>query len=257
MEIDLKRMMAEGWASRPEGIALFLRLLSMAAESDTEVDGIKVGRGQLLTCQRDLERLTGVSRQTIRTLLPKLVESGWVTQALTHREERGLTHRYTLVTICNYDSYNGKKNGLTQGKNDRLTQGLTHREEEKSPIPPKEEEIKEEENIIINNNLREEEPDPFGKAMKVWLEYKKAKKQTYKTEQSLSLCRKKLIQMAGGSPEVAMLIVEQSIANNWAGLFRLKDERRYGNNDREASQARRDADFQSHILAKLSGKPVG
>lgn len=93
--------------------------------------------------------------------------------------------------------------------------------------------------------------------METWLEYKKAKKQTYKTEQSLSLCRKKLIQMAGGSPEVAMLIVEQSIANNWAGLFRLKDERYYGNNDREASQARRDADFQSHILAKLSGKPVG
>lgn len=89
--------------------------------------------------------------------------------------------------------------------------------------------------------------------METWLEYKKAKKQTYKTEQSLSLCRRNLIALSGGNPQVAMLVVEQSIANNWAGLFALKEDYRHGE-DRRDNQARIDADFQSHILAKLHGQ---
>lgn len=34
---------------------------------------------------------------------------------------------------------------------------------------------------------------------------------------------KKLIKLSDNNPKVATEIVEQSLANNWAGLFKLKD----------------------------------
>lgn len=57
-----------------------------------------------------------------------------------------------------------------------------------------------------------------------WLAYKKERKQTYKSERSLKLCRKKLVELSNGNPKIAKEIVEQSMANNWAGLFPLQHE---------------------------------
>jgi hypothetical protein len=59
-------------------------------------------------------------------------------------------------------------------------------------------------------------------AFKLWLQYKKERKETYKSESSIQEAYKHLMTLAGGSPDVAMLIVKQSMANNWAGLFDLK-----------------------------------
>ena len=61
---------------------------------------------------------------------------------------------------------------------------------------------------------------PFSK----WLEYKRQRKQTYKSDASLRACYNKIVRLAGGDPAVAMAIVEQSMANNWAGLFELKTD---------------------------------
>lgn len=63
-----------------------------------------------------------------------------------------------------------------------------------------------------------------------WLEYKKQRKEAYKTEKSVKLCYDKLVKLSGECPLVAQQIVEQSMANNWAGLFELKKENQYGNN---------------------------
>lgn len=58
--------------------------------------------------------------------------------------------------------------------------------------------------------------------MDKWIDYKKSRGERYKTEQSLIVCAKKLHELSGGSASVADQIIEQSIANNWAGLFALK-----------------------------------
>ena len=65
---------------------------------------------------------------------------------------------------------------------------------------------------------------------KQWLEYKREKKNMYKGEKSMRAMAKKLFEMAGGDIKTARLIVEQSIANNWAGLFVLSSEKRKPNN---------------------------
>lgn len=63
-----------------------------------------------------------------------------------------------------------------------------------------------------------------------WLEYKKNRKQSYTDVKSIKVCYNKLVKLSQNNPEIARLIVEQSMANNWAGLFGLKNENQYGNN---------------------------
>ena len=54
-----------------------------------------------------------------------------------------------------------------------------------------------------------------------WLEYKKEKRQSYKPR-GLASFKKKIMEMSGGDPVVADAIVEQSMANNYQGIFPLK-----------------------------------
>jgi hypothetical protein len=56
-----------------------------------------------------------------------------------------------------------------------------------------------------------------------WLEYKRLRRESYKTQQSLEACYGNLIEIARGSPKIAGKIIQKSIANNYAGLFPLKD----------------------------------
>lgn len=58
--------------------------------------------------------------------------------------------------------------------------------------------------------------------MQKWIDYKKSRGEKYKTEQSLMVCAKKLHELSGGNALNADAIIEQSIANNYAGLFPLK-----------------------------------
>ena len=55
-----------------------------------------------------------------------------------------------------------------------------------------------------------------------WLEYKKEKRQTYKPR-GLEAFKKRLMGLSGGDPVIANAIVEQSMANNYAGVFPLKN----------------------------------
>jgi DNA-binding PadR family transcriptional regulator len=59
-----------------------------------------------------------------------------------------------------------------------------------------------------------------------WLEYKKEKKQAYK-QRGFATLYKNLMQMSGGNADVARKIVEQSMQNNYAGLFPLRQTNNY------------------------------
>ena len=55
-----------------------------------------------------------------------------------------------------------------------------------------------------------------------WLQYKREKKQTYKPSGFKTFC-KRLIQLSGNDSSKARLIIEHSMANNYSGIFELKD----------------------------------
>ena len=55
-----------------------------------------------------------------------------------------------------------------------------------------------------------------------WLRYKREKGQSYKPTGFSSFVNK-LMKLSGGNVSVATQIVEESISNNWAGIFALKN----------------------------------
>lgn len=63
----------------------------------------------------------------------------------------------------------------------------------------------------------------FQPVMAEWLAYKSERGQTYR-QQGLKACYSKLQKLSNGSPDMAQEIIQQSMANNWAGLFPLKTE---------------------------------
>lgn len=63
----------------------------------------------------------------------------------------------------------------------------------------------------------------FKPIFQKWLDYKREKKQTYKGKLSLQQCYKQLLELSNNNVAIAEKVVNQSIANNWAGLFPLKD----------------------------------
>lgn len=62
---------------------------------------------------------------------------------------------------------------------------------------------------------------PWRELMRIWLEYKKARKEAYSSEMGAKACLTKLMNLSGNNPQTAQAIIENSMANNWAGLFPL------------------------------------
>lgn len=63
----------------------------------------------------------------------------------------------------------------------------------------------------------------FEKIFNRWIEYKKARKEKYKSDDSLKAAYNKLVKLSEGKPENAHEIIEEAISNNWAGFFALKN----------------------------------
>ena len=68
----------------------------------------------------------------------------------------------------------------------------------------------------------EGQPVTMESVIAKWLEYKKEKRQTYKPK-GLESFKRRLMTFSGGDPIIADAIVEQSMANNYAGVFPLKN----------------------------------
>ena len=100
---------------------------------------------------------------------------------------------------------------------------------------------------------------PFRGVMDRWLEYKRARGQTYKSEASIKTCYKKLLEMSGDDPVKAEAIVENSIANNYAGLFPLKNTYPHETDKPAASasltEEEREQNFVNHVYRKLGNIP--
>ena len=71
---------------------------------------------------------------------------------------------------------------------------------------------------FIEKSVKED----FKPIMREWCQYKREKKQKY-TPTGLRTCYAKLLKLSNGSSDTARILVEQSMANNWAGLFAVKD----------------------------------
>jgi len=62
----------------------------------------------------------------------------------------------------------------------------------------------------------------FMPVIEDWLEYKKNRKETYKSEKGLKAFINRLIKISNNSPTTANDIIETSMANDWKGIFEIK-----------------------------------
>ena len=85
--------------SSAERFRFFILLIMLAQHKPQQYYGIEVGRGQLITSIRQLARRCGMTPKKVRCALQSL--EFW---ELIKVEP---TRKYSLITICNYDSYQG------------------------------------------------------------------------------------------------------------------------------------------------------
>lgn len=109
--IRLYRKMTEWrWYGVPNMMAVFIHLLLSANHKDGYCYGFEVKRGQVLTSQAKIMERINIKRGALRECLDKLAASGEVVIVTTNR--------HSLITICNYDSYQG-------GEDDNNQQGAS------------------------------------------------------------------------------------------------------------------------------------
>jgi predicted transcriptional regulator len=95
------------WAGDANMVALFIYLLLMANTDDGyKWKGIALDRGQLLTGRKELSKKTGLSEQTVRTCLKRLESTNEITIKSTNK--------YSIITICNYRTYQDKQENNNQ-----------------------------------------------------------------------------------------------------------------------------------------------
>jgi len=78
------------------------------------------------------------------------------------------------------------------------------------------------------NNTKEKERDfidpLFLPVFMDWINYKRQRKESYKAEASEKAFYNLLLKLSNNNPVTAKAIVETSMANNWAGIFELKEK---------------------------------
>lgn len=92
---------------------LFIHLLLLANHEENQWQGKNIKRGQLITSVNHLAEECGISTQNVRTSLKKLKS--------THEITIKTTNKYTLVTIENYDKFQGEVIEITHEPTNKLT----------------------------------------------------------------------------------------------------------------------------------------
>lgn len=109
------------WFTSPSTLQLFIYLLLRANKEDKKWRGILIKRGQLVTSVATISEETKLSMQQVRTSLNRLKSTNEITSKTTNR--------FTLVTVCKYESYQlyeeveqqTKQQALQQTNNKQIT----------------------------------------------------------------------------------------------------------------------------------------
>ena len=116
------------WFNKSEAVHLFIYLILKANHKDGQWQGIDVYKGQFITSYGKISVDTGISLQTIRTLLKKFEK--------TNEINIQTTNKYSVITICKYEDYqteiDATNNQLTinqQTTNKQLTTNKNNKNE--------------------------------------------------------------------------------------------------------------------------------
>ena len=110
------------WYKDPVTKSLFIHFLIEARWADTNMYGVAVKKGQLLTTEKDLEEELGLTRQQIRTGMNHLIATKEITKVPTKVSTKGATNRMSLITVENYGLYQKKGLVVTEDSTEGITE---------------------------------------------------------------------------------------------------------------------------------------
>ena len=199
------------WFNDSNMVHLFLYLLLQSNHEPNRWKGIEVDRGQIITGLKSLSKNTGISIQSIRTSLDRLISTGEIT--------RKPTNKYSIITICKYDDYQLIEGDANNQNNKLSNKQLTiNQQSTNNQLTPNKND-KKEKNLKNEKNKTPFDSEIFKSSWESWVQYRIEKKQKL-TPSTIKSQLKKL----GGYPEdTAIKVIEQSICNGWTGLFELKE----------------------------------
>ena len=174
------------WFEKSEAVHLFIYLLLKANHKDSQWQGVDIKRGQFISSLGKISTDTGISLQSIRTLLNKFEK--------TNEIELKSTNKFTIVTICKYECYQDE----TEETNKQLTnkQQTTNKQLTTNKNDKKEKNNKE---VILDR----------------WVEYRKQIKKPIKEATQETI----LAKMENFTEEQCKFVINNSIENGWQGLF--------------------------------------
>lgn len=124
--------------------------------------------------------------------------------------------KYEAICLKNRDNVNIRWNKNDTTVYDRIRTDTKHTDRDRDRDKDKDNNKK-----IVFDFVKPE----YKEAFETWIEYKKARNEKYKNQKSLEACYNKLIKLSSGNPVAALEIINNSMANNWAGLFPLKKDK--------------------------------
>lgn len=131
------------WSCNPNVFYVFFKLLFKANYKDKKWEGVDVKRGQLVAGRKALSEELNLSEQQIRTCLDKLTKTGYINQQTTNK--------YTIITICEYDSWIGGQQLLQPTNNQQITNNQpTNNQQITTPIIKEIKEISKEEDTNVS-----------------------------------------------------------------------------------------------------------
>ena len=154
------------WYGDTNVVRVFLHCLLKANYCQKNKCGMQLERGQFITSLSELTNELHLSQQQTRTAISKLISTREITIKATNR--------YTIVTVCNYESYQATEESKQQAKqqaeqqanNKQTTSQATNREEkEKKNQENKKNNIKTEKNTDIkesDTDVSQKKAQPFS-----------------------------------------------------------------------------------------------
>jgi DNA-binding Lrp family transcriptional regulator len=243
-----RRFLDWEWYSCTNTKILFLHLILKANYENKKWRGERINRGQLFTSIRHMAMEVGISEKAIRNSLKKLEKTSEIIV-------EGASHG-TMITICKYDTYqdNGKAKGEPKGKQG-ANKGQARGEQRATTKESKNiKNIRSKENKVdFLKNLKfisqdENLKNVFSDFHIYRLEIRKPL-----TQKAAELMDSKLEKISEKNFSLAAEILQQSMMNNWTGIFPVaannqKNNQNNQNNDRiSKEQTRNDAAKQAFI----------
>lgn len=211
--IKLFRKMQEwGWYDDPNTLALWVHLLLDANWKEcAEWHGVNIERGSMITSVARLSTDSGLSERQVRTCLWHLVKTGEI--------KMEATNKWTKITICKYDSYQGGTGDECQADDKQPTSNRQTTGEQPTTIEEGKKAIKEEGNKKkkTSNDVKETLSFPFSSDafMLAWGKLVKEPKWKSKTVNALQLSLNKLGKY---DERFAIKLMEDAIEHGWQGV---------------------------------------